>query len=121
MKRVDKTIPKVIIADADKPLPVVLETAEPASPQIVNKGDGKTLAPTTTAQDDLTTAGQRRVNLIWEFTQAIVAVMITSAVIFKSDKSEVINYAFFLIVSMYFIRTNHKLIGGIGPKPYEGR
>src|SRR5678815_5028890 len=28
----------------------------------------------TTLQEDLTTAGQRRVNLIWEWTQAIIAI-----------------------------------------------
>jgi len=31
----------------------------------------KPLTPTTTAQEDIVTAGQRRINLIWEFTQGI--------------------------------------------------
>jgi hypothetical protein len=80
----------------------------------------KSMAPTTTEQEDITTAGQRRVNLIWEFTQAFIAVSITWAVIYitvKQLESEVLTNAFFLIVSMYFVRTNHTLIGGIGRKP----
>lgn len=69
---------------------------------------------------ELLTAGQRRVNLIWESTQAVVAVSITMATIYTSIKgieSSVLTNAFFLIVSMYFVRTNHQLIGGTGAKP----
>lgn len=78
-----------------------------------------TLPPNTTEQEDMVTAGQRRVNMIWESTQAIIAVMITGAIVYcaiKAIDSRVLNNAFFLIVSMYFVRTNHQLIGGIGPK-----
>lgn len=78
------------------------------------------VAPTTTVQEDLTKAGQRRINLFWEATQSLIAIMITSSVIYcainKIDNNVLTN-AFFLIVSMYYVRTNHQLIGGIGPKP----
>lgn len=77
------------------------------------------LKPNTTVQDDKVTAGQRRVNLIWEGTQGLIAIMITSSVIYTTInrlESDVLENAFFLIVSMYFIRTNHSLIGGIGAK-----
>lgn len=90
-------------------------------------GDPPSVAPTTTMQQDLTTAGQRRVNLIWEFTQAAIAVLITGAVVYCSIvqiDSAVLTNAFFLIVGFYFSRTNHAAIGGIGPQPlqrYEGR
>ena len=87
----------------------------------------QSMAPTTTIQQDLTVAGQRRINLIWEYTQATVAVLITLAVIvcaiFKITSPEITN-AFFLIVGFYFSRTNHQAIGGIGEKPlqdYRGR
>lgn len=84
--------------------------------------DQPSIPPTTTVQEDMVTAGQRRINLIWELTQAIVAVSITWAVIYcsieKIESSVLIN-AFFLIVSMYFVRTNHKLIGGVGTKPFN--
>jgi hypothetical protein len=65
------------------------------------------------------TAGQRRINLIWEFTQGIIAVAITAAKIYcsiSSIESPELTNAFFLIVSMYFVRTNHHLIGGVGSK-----
>lgn len=65
------------------------------------------------------TAGQRRINMIWEFTQGIIAVSITAAKIYCSihriESPELTN-AFFLIVSMYFVRTNHHLVGGVGTK-----
>lgn len=89
--------------------------------------DEQSLAPTTTTQQDLTTAGQRKVNLIWEYTQAAIALGITIAMIYcsivKIDAPEVRN-AFFLIIGFYFSRTNHSAIGGIGFKPmqeYKGR
>lgn len=79
-----------------------------------------TMPPTTTEQEDITTAGQRKVNLIWEFTQASIAIMITAALIYtaiKKIEAQELRNAFFLIASMYFVRTNHHLIGGIGKKP----
>lgn len=87
----------------------------------------QSLAPTTTAQEDITTAGQRKINLIWEITQAVIAVISTLAVVYcevaKIDSIAVRN-AFFLIVGFYFSRTNHQAIGGTGGKPtqqYKGR
>lgn len=78
--------------------------------------------PTTTIEQDLTVAGQRRINLIWELTQAGVALIITIAVIvcaiLKLSSPEITN-AFFLIVGFYFSRTNHQAIGGIGVKPIQ--
>lgn len=87
----------------------------------------QSLAPTTTTQEDLTTAGQRRVNLIWEYTQASIALGVTTAMIYcgvKRIDSPEVRSAFFLIVGFYFSRTNHAAIGGIGMKPtqeYKGR
>jgi hypothetical protein len=87
----------------------------------------QSVAPTTTTQEDLVTAGQRRVNLIWEGTQSAIAVIITGAVIYSSVTkvlSQELTNAFFLIIGFYFSRTNHSAIGGTGDKPvqkYEGR
>lgn len=85
------------------------------------------LPPTTTAQEDITTAGQRRVNLIWEFTQAAIAIGVTGAFVYaeisKIDSSA-IKMAFTLVVGFYFSRTNHSAIGGVGKQPrqqYQGR
>ncbi len=83
--------------------------------------------PTTTVQQDMTTAGQRRINLVWEGTQASIALLVTIAVavstIFKIENATLTN-AFFLIIGFYFSRTNHSAIGGTGRKPsepYQGR
>lgn len=81
--------------------------------------DQAPLQPTTTAQQDKTVAGQRQINLIWEVTQAVIAVLISSAMIYcaiQRIESKELNYAFFLIVTMYFVRTNHTKVGGIGSK-----
>lgn len=78
------------------------------------------LRPTTTLQQDMTAAGQRRINLVWEVTQSVIAIIISLSVVFcamEKIQSEVLTNAFFLIVSMYFVRTNHSIIGGVGPKP----
>ncbi len=96
--------------------------------------DQPSMPPNTTAQQDITTAGQRKVNLIWEYTQALVALAVVGAniVVWVSASltgkevniPEGLTNAMFLIVGFYFSRTNHQAIGGIGHKPeqrYEGR
>jgi hypothetical protein len=74
---------------------------------------------TTTAQEDLVTAGQRRINLIWEMTQAVVTIIITVAAVFcaiyKID-ADVLNFAFVAVISTYYARTNHTKIGGVLPQ-----
>lgn len=87
----------------------------------------ESLDPNTTIQQDMVVAGQRRINLIWEVTQAVIAIGITFAsiyiAVFKIE-SQLMANAFFLIVGFYFSRTNHASIGGVGQKPnptYEGR
>ena len=96
---------------------------------MVTPPDQSPLSPTTTAQEDATTAGQRRINLIWELTQALIAIIVTLAMIgaaFATINSAELHAAFFLIIGFYFSRTNHSAIGGVGPKantdqPYRGR
>jgi len=89
----------------------------------------------TTAEGDRMTAGQRRVNLIWEFTQAFIAVMVVSITIVTSSLTvrmlslsgasdqqvSLATTAFLfmsniasLVVGFYFGRTNHQRVGGIG-------
>lgn len=100
----------------------------PDPKQPIKKKPPLTLPPNTTEQEDITTAGQRKVNLIWEFTQAFVAVIVTIAMIVSeimNRDSVAIRMSFSLIIGFYFSRTNHQAIGGIGKKPdmkkYEGR
>lgn len=108
--------------------PLKVEIEEPEDTIVRSASGRKTLAPTTTEQEDIVAEGQRRVNLIWEFTQASIAVMVTLAVIgtaiMEVDNVPIIN-AFFLVIGFYFSRTNHQAIGGVGikpsPGPYRGR
>ena len=89
--------------------------------------DSLSLSPTTTLQEDIVTAGQRRINLIWEATQSAIAVIITGATVYNAVRgvsSTELTNAFFLIAGFYFSRTNHAAIGGIGRQPatpYLGR
>jgi len=86
------------------------------------------IASTTTAEEDLEsagqreaktlqTSGQRKVNLIWEGTQGVIALLITGATVYavlNGIESNVLSNAFTLIVALYFVRTNHVKVGGVG-------
>jgi hypothetical protein len=90
--------------------------------------------PKTTTQEDLVTAGQRRINLIWEWTQAIISVAVVFANMVVAvydgiaasprDFPVILSSSLFLVIGFYFSRTNHAAIGGVGAQPaqrYEGR
>lgn len=72
---------------------------------------------TTTAEENLHTSGQRRVNIIWEGTQAAIALSVVAAVIYCAvvtiEAASLVNMAY-LIVGFYFGRTNHERSGGVG-------
>lgn len=77
--------------------------------------------------------GQRRVNLIWEYTQALVAIltigsamaggmfsMYTSFVAQKAiEVPAIISNAAMVIITFYYMRTNHTKMGGIGPTKHD--
>jgi hypothetical protein len=70
----------------------------------------------TTREEDLHSASQRKVNLTWEYTQAVIALMVVGANIFAVltlKESNLLANAFFLIVGFYFGRTNHSRVGGV--------
>lgn len=100
--------------------------------------DGQpSVAPKTTEEQDRVTYGQRRINIIWEVTQAVIALAVVGTAMFASaeialivtrpaadlnDKGMAVsNLAFvllsnavFLVIGFYFGRTNHQRIGGVG-------
>lgn len=138
-----KTVPTpVIIAEEQKPVPVVLEKQSLVNlnkATTVTKGEGTTLHPTTTEESDRVTAGQRYVNRLWEHTQAAIAIGVTFTTCFvlayltiKSVQGQVelsanalllVGYLVVMatsIITSYFTRTNHEKTGGVGPKPDEG-
>ena len=74
----------------------------------------------TTFQQDLVTAGQRRINVIWEFTQAFIACSVVLAnmivgvydglTVSGAERHEfpvILSSSLFLVVGFYFSRTNH--------------
>ena len=107
----------------------------------------QSLPPTTTVQQDMTTEGQRKINLIWETTQSKIALFVVGIgmlingflilllVAVNIDVSvndlavisvclQFINLTAGIVIGFYFSRTNHAAIGGIGKKPeeeYKGR
>lgn len=93
---------------------------------------GPSLPATTTAEEDITTAGQRHINVMWESTQRAIAIAVTIAVLgvclwivvkgpepLQIPAFTVLSSVFFLVVGTYFQRTNHTKVGGIGSKPGE--
>lgn len=83
------------------------------------------LQPTTTAEQDRKTSAQRRVNIIWEITQAMIAMTVTSATLYVAARLAtaehadtaaflLLSNAFFLVIGFYFGRTNHSRTGGVG-------
>ena len=114
------------------PVPVSVVNGAPIPVAIVN-GEATNgpvqapLPPTTTAQQDLTTAGQRHINVMWEGTQKNIALMVTAVtllvcawLVYRGDSASAVpafmllSNVFFLVVGTYFQRTNHTKTGGVG-------
>jgi hypothetical protein len=88
------------------------------TPAITATKADPSLQATTTHEEDLHSASQRRVNLIWEYTQSYIAIaVVTGALIgafyYSTDVPALLANAFFLIVGFYFGRTNHQTVGGV--------
>lgn len=143
----DDLKPKVIAVVEGEPVLKPLETVLPTIDQTVVKAvqplqhlqPSQPLTATTTEQQDITKAGQRKINLIWERTQSKIALMtviawvvISAAVIgsmifsdrdINATKMAVvtaglssISLTVGIIIGFYFSRTNHSAIGGVGEK-----
>lgn len=70
----------------------------------------------TRGETGLRTAGQRKINLLWEVTQAIIALSVTGATIYAAltgRDSRMLENAFVLIIGIYFVRMNHTKTGGV--------
>lgn len=74
--------------------------------------------PDTTSEEDRHAYAQRKINYIWEYTQAIVAVSVTLSTLYVASKLAtdgnnntaaflLLSNAFFLVIGFYFGRTNH--------------
>lgn len=93
------------------------------------------LSPNTTKEEDITTAGQRRINIMWERTQSTIALFVVFvslsvgaylAVMTGKEVPTLFSLTLGTVIGFYFARTNHAAIGGTGVKAvdsqkYEGR
>lgn len=73
-------------------------------------------SPTTTAEQDRASLGVRRMNLIWETTQAAIAILVTGTALvgnIAGHNSDVLNNACFVVLGFYFGRTNHARPSGV--------
>jgi len=88
-----------------------------------------TAPPTSTAEEDRGTAGQRHINLLWETTQRQIAVFVVGVAVLVAaylslmgeDAIRMAAFVFLsnmalLIANSYFQRTNHTKTGGVTPK-----
>lgn len=86
--------------------------------------DEAALSPTTTSEEDRHSAGQRQINRVWEYTQALIAILVSTATLYVAaqlalnDGGEMaafllLSNAFFLVIGFYFGRTNHQRVGGV--------
>jgi len=96
----------------------VTDAPQPTESQLVARGSAD--------ESDRVSHGQRRINLIWEITQAVVAVSVTLVTLGVAGQLSLrvptdtaaallLSNAFFLVIGFYFGRTNHQRIGGVGP------
>lgn len=91
--------------------------------------DGGVKPTAQQSETTLRTEGQRRINLVWEVTQAVVTVMVVGATLFIAGKLALaegsnagdrsaafllLSNGFFMIVTAYYQRTNHTRTGGVG-------
>lgn len=122
------------VQDDPRPLPVVVTNASKGAvgPPVQSQTHDPSIPAKTTFQEDLTHAGQRQINLIWERTQAAIALAVVGATMgaglggmfWNLQIPTLMAVAFGTVVGFYFSRTNHAAIGGVGSKtqaPYEGR
>lgn len=122
------------IVEAVKADPVVKAAVQDdvSRPRTVITQDGNTVAvPTSTAEEDRGTAGQREVNMLWESTQRVIALAVIFSALFAAIVLAVFGAlvaipqelqlaaAVFLfgvanlVTGFYFGRTNHQRVGGI--------
>lgn len=119
--------PPKITATVEAPVIVVPPKTLPEPPKV---GD-QNIAPTTTAAEDMITAGQREINRTWENTQMKIALSVIWASLLVSAflavagqklgtvELQLAAVVFLfgvanLVTGFYFGRTNHARTGGVG-------
>ena len=111
--------PKVKIDE--QPVKVMMEESPG---RLVDADSHLSKAPDTTAEENLHSKSQRKVNLIWEYSQALIALMtvfttclgifigrvwVGSTTPFPAEWWTIVG----LVIGFYFGRTNHQRVGGV--------
>jgi len=114
------------------PIPVVVESGmlpPRGTPPVQSQATDPSARATTTFQQDLTSAGQRHINVMWEGTQKNIALLVTAftlavcayCVVYPGVPTELrllaftlMSNVFFSVIVTYFQRTNHTKVGGVG-------
>ena len=116
------------------PLPVTIADPLPrvttkSGEHVQRQSSDPSLPAQTTFQQDLTFAGQRHINVMWEGTQRNIAMLVTGSalavtaflVMWPDTPNELrlvaystLSNVFFAVTSVYFTRTNHTKTGGVG-------
>lgn len=110
------------MTDEPKPIPIIISSVAPIP--IVASTTSPISTPAEESEIEKHSFGQRRVNLIWEITQASIALTVTISTLYVSttlamrDSGKeaaflLLSDAFFLVVGFYFGRTNHQKVGGV--------
>lgn len=110
--------------DSDKPLPVILANERRSQP--VDETKNLVAPPRTTAEENRHSAGQRDINRLWEWTQTVIALAVTTSAlaisaylaIYGVPDAQVAAFVFVygvanLVIGFYFGRTNHQRVGGV--------
>lgn len=83
------------------------------------------LPPTTTAEEDRHSLGQRSTNILWERTQSIIAVSliwgtvgVATWMVVTDPINRLMAFLFLTnaasgVIGFYFGRTNHQRVGGV--------
>lgn len=129
----------VPVAIVSLPVDAAKDTARGPAGSVVQPQESLPSLPAeTTFQQDLTMAGQRTVNLMWEGTQMkvalsvvwvslfVAAVLAIGGKVLGSVELQLASVVFIfgvanLVVGFYFGRTNHTKTGGIGPNNSSSR
>lgn len=111
-----------------------VELSPPTPTHITTPAGAIVAAPTSTEEDDRGTAGQRAVNLLWEHTQAKIAIAVVYCVLavagllslmamlpWATERQIALAITAFmllsslstLVIGFYYGRTNHQKVGGV--------
>ena len=121
-------VPVSVVSPTPIPVEVTNGRAAVGRFAIQTQATDPSLPATTTFQQDLTTAGQRHINVMWEGTQKNIALLVTAftlavcayCVVYPGVPTELrllaftlMSNVFFSVIVTYFQRTNHTKTGGV--------